>query len=131
VLQQVHMAESLRRWGAGLDFEVAEGGDNLSVGQRQLICIGRALLKDSKVVVLDEATANVDTATDALIQQTIQQTFAAKTVLVIAHRINTMLHCDRIVVMAAGRVAEFASPSELLARPQSMFAALAKRSASN
>ncbi|KAG6617610.1 Multidrug resistance-associated protein 9 [Phytophthora cinnamomi] len=128
VLQQVHMADNLRRWGAGLDFEVAEGGDNLSVGQRQLICIGRALLKDSKVVVLDEATANVDTATDALIQTTIQDTFQDKTVLIIAHRINTIMHCDKIAVMDAGRVAEFGSPSELLARPQSVFAALAKRS---
>ncbi|EGZ21558.1 multidrug resistance protein ABC superfamily [Phytophthora sojae] len=128
VLQQVHMAESLRRWGAGLDFEVAEGGDNLSVGQRQLICVGRALLKDSKVVVLDEATANVDTATDALIQSTIQDTFQAKTVLIIAHRIHTIMHCDKIAVMDAGRVAEFGSPLELLARPQSVFAALAKRS---
>ncbi|KAG1708712.1 hypothetical protein DVH05_022338 [Phytophthora capsici] len=128
VLKQVHMADSLRRWGAGLDFEVAEGGDNLSVGQRQLICIGRALLKDSKVVVLDEATANVDTATDALIQTTIQETFEDKTVLIIAHRINTIMHCDKIAVMDAGRVAEFDSPSALLAQPQSVFGALAKRS---
>ncbi|KAL3662990.1 hypothetical protein V7S43_011933 [Phytophthora oleae] len=128
VLKQVHMADSLRRWGAGLDFEVAEGGDNLSVGQRQLICIGRALLKDSKVVVLDEATANVDTATDALIQTTIQETFEDKTVLTIAHRINTIMHCDKIAVMDAGRVVEFDSPSALLAQPQSVFAALAKRS---
>ncbi|KAL3662998.1 hypothetical protein V7S43_011941 [Phytophthora oleae] len=128
VLKQVHMANSLRRWGAGLDFEVAEGGDNLSVGQRQLICIGRALLKDSKVVVLDEATANVDTATDALIQTTIQETFEDKTVLTIAHRINTIMHCDKIAVMDAGRVVEFDSPSALLAQPQSVFAALAKRS---
>ncbi|KAG4231515.1 hypothetical protein PC116_g20221 [Phytophthora cactorum] len=128
VLKQVHMADSLCRWGAGLDFEVAEGGDNLSVGQRQLICIGRALLKDSKVVVLDEATANVDTATDALIQATIKETFQDKTVLIIAHRINTIMHCDKIAVMDAGRVVEFDSPSMLLAQPQSVFAALAKKS---
>ncbi|KAG3168007.1 Canalicular multispecific organic anion transporter 2 [Phytophthora cactorum] len=128
VLKQVHMADSLCRWGAGLDFEVAEGGDNLSVGQRQLICIGRALLKDSKVVVLDEATANVDTATDALIQATIKETFQDKTVLIIAHRINTIMHCDKIAVMDAGRVAEFDSPMTLLAQPQSVFAALAKMS---
>ncbi|KAG6617571.1 multidrug resistance protein ABC superfamily [Phytophthora cinnamomi] len=128
VLQQVHMADNLRRWGTGLDFEVAEGGDNLSVGQRQLICIGRALLKDSKVVVLDEATANVDTATDALIQTTIQDTFQDKTVLIIAHRINTIMHCDKIAVMDAGRVAEFGSPSELLARPQSVFTGLTTKS---
>ncbi|KAH7469097.1 ATP-binding cassette sub-family C member 2 [Phytophthora ramorum] len=128
VLKQVHMADKLRRWGSGLDFEVAEGGDNLSVGQRQLLCIGRALLKDSQVVVLDEATANVDTATDALIQTTIQETFAAKTVLIIAHRINTILHCDKIAVLDAGRVAEFGCPSDLLAQPQSVFAALAKNS---
>ncbi|KAE8952727.1 hypothetical protein PF010_g32636, partial [Phytophthora fragariae] len=70
----------------------------------------------------------VDTATDALIQTTIQHTFEEKTVLTIAHRINTIMHCDKIAVMDAGRVAEFGSPSELLASPQSVFAALAKRS---
>ncbi|POM66217.1 Canalicular multispecific organic anion transporter [Phytophthora palmivora] len=130
VLKQVHMADSLNRWGSGLNFEVAEGGDNLSVGQRQLICIGRALLKDSKVVVLDEATANVDTATDALIQTTIKETFEDKTVLIIAHRINTIMHCDKIAVMDAGVVAEFDSPSALLAQPHSVFASLAKSSSS-
>uniref|UniRef100_H3HE07 Uncharacterized protein n=1 Tax=Phytophthora ramorum TaxID=164328 RepID=H3HE07_PHYRM len=128
VLQQVHLAAIVTKWGAGLSFVVSERGDNLSVGQRQLLCIGRALLKDSKIVVLDEATANVDTATDRLIQATIQETFADKTVLIIAHRINTILHCNKIAVMDAGRVAEFGAPSSLLQQHDSIFASLANRS---
>ncbi|TMW62285.1 hypothetical protein Poli38472_009778 [Pythium oligandrum] len=128
VLKQVHLADAVTKWGAGLEFIVSECGDNLSVGQRQLVCIGRALLKDSKIVVLDEATANVDTATDNLIQATIKETFRSKTVLIIAHRINTILHCDKIAVMDAGQVAEFGSPSALLSQSESIFSSLAKRS---
>jgi ABC-type multidrug transport system fused ATPase/permease subunit len=128
VLQQVHLFDSVTKWGAGLDFVVSESGDNLSVGQRQLMCIARALLKDSKIVVLDEATANVDTATDNLIQVTIKETFVSKTVLIIAHRINTIMHCDKIAVMDAGQVSEFGSPADLLSQRESIFTSLAKRS---
>ncbi|TMW62208.1 hypothetical protein Poli38472_009701 [Pythium oligandrum] len=128
VLKQVHLADAVTKWGAGLEFIVSERGDNLSVGQRQLVCIGRALLKDSKIVVLDEATANVDSATDNLIQATIKETFRHKTVLIIAHRINTIMHCDKIAVMDAGKVAEFGSPAELLRQSDSIFSSLTNRS---
>ncbi|RLN37835.1 hypothetical protein BBI17_007717, partial [Phytophthora kernoviae] len=114
-------------WGTGLNFVVSERDDNLSVGQRQLLCIGRALLKDSKIVMLDKPPANIDTATDQLIQVTIRETFVDKTVLIIAHRTNTILHCNKVAVMDAGRVVEFASPSSLLQQPNSIFASLVNR----
>ena len=110
----------------GLLFEVSEGGENLSVGQRQLVCLARALLRKTKVLILDEATAAVDLETDDLIQKTIRTEFADCTVLTIAHRINTILDYDRIMVLDKGELVEYDSPDNLLKNNESMFYSLAK-----
>jgi len=109
-----------------LEYEVIESGDNLSVGQRQLICLGRALLRKTKILILDEATAAVDMETDALIQETIRREFQDSTILTIAHRLNTIIDYDRILVLSAGEVAEFDTPQNLLDDKSSMFHIMAK-----
>ena len=98
----------------GLDAVLGEAGSNLSSGQRQLLCMARALLRKAKVLVLDEATSNVDTASDALIQETVRAAFADCTVLTIANRLHSILDSDRILVLEDGRVKEFDTPENLL-----------------
>ncbi|NXP80221.1 MRP7 protein, partial [Ramphastos sulfuratus] len=120
VLEQCHLWDVVTRMG-GLDSEVGERGKSLSVGQRQLLCLARALLTEAKVLCIDEATANVDQKTDQLLQKTIRQWFADKTILTIAHRLNTILDSDRVLVMQAGRVAELDSPTHLSQKDDSLF----------
>eukprot|EP00931_Biecheleriopsis_adriatica_P101072 TRINITY_DN76293_c0_g1_i1.p1 TRINITY_DN76293_c0_g1~~TRINITY_DN76293_c0_g1_i1.p1 ORF type:complete len:1392 (+),score=217.39 TRINITY_DN76293_c0_g1_i1:56-4177(+) len=112
----------------GLDTNVTEGGGGFSVGQRQLLCLARAVLRHSRVILLDEATASVDGETDALIQQTIQDAFAESTVLCIAHRIRTILDSDKVLVINQGVCQELGTPDELLRSPASHLRALAVES---
>ncbi|KAK4875040.1 hypothetical protein RN001_011462 [Aquatica leii] len=125
-LEQAYLKEYVEGLPAGLNHEVTEGGENLSVGQRQLLCLSRALLRKSKVLILDEATSAVDLETDFLIQKTIRAEFRNCTILTIAHRLNTIMDSDRIVVLDKGSIAECDSPSNLLENKKSIFYSMCK-----
>jgi ATP-binding cassette subfamily C (CFTR/MRP) protein 1 len=112
----------------GIQHEFTEGGGNLSVGQRQLICLARALLRKTKVLVLDEATANVDLETDDIIQKTIRKEFKHCTVITIAHRLNTILDYDKILVLQNGKVIEYDSPNNLKDNKTGLFYSMLKSS---
>jgi len=115
-LKLVCLGEEVEKLG-GLNYMVTEGGSNFSVGQRQLLCLARSILRKSKLVLLDEATASVDHETDELIQKTIRSEFGASTVMTIAHRMNTILDSDRILVLEKGKVDEYDDP-KVLARDE-------------
>ncbi|XP_062901710.1 multidrug resistance-associated protein 5 isoform X2 [Mobula hypostoma] len=123
-LERTHMKECISQLPLKLESDVMENGENFSVGERQLICVARALLRRCKILVLDEATAAMDTETDSLVQETIRESFADCTMLTIAHRLNAVLSCDRVMVLSQGQVMEFDKPSVLLSNENSRFGAM-------
>ncbi|XP_054158177.1 ATP-binding cassette subfamily C member 4-like [Oppia nitens] len=127
VLEEVQLKEAVMEMSGQLEYQLSEGGGNLSVGQRQLICLARAILRRNRILVLDEATANVDHKTDALIQRTIRENFADCTVLTIAHRLNTIIDSDRVLVLDSGHIMEFGVPYELLQNNSGVFYKLVKQ----
>jgi ATP-binding cassette subfamily C (CFTR/MRP) protein 1 len=120
-LERAHLKDVIRRNALGLDAEVSEAGENFSVGQRQLLSLARALLRRAKILVLDEATAAVDVRTDALIQKTIREEFKSCTMLIIAHRLNTVIDCDRLLILSSGQIQEFDTPEHLLSNEEGAF----------
>ncbi|KNE56750.1 hypothetical protein AMAG_02529 [Allomyces macrogynus ATCC 38327] len=123
-LDAVYLGDKIRKMPLKLESPVIENGKNFSLGQRQLFCIARAILSKAKILVLDEASASIDMQTDALIQASIKKNFADLTVLTIAHRLNTIIESDRVLVMEAGRLVEFDEPLKLLDMPGGHFASL-------
>ncbi len=124
-LSDVHLKhEYVDKQPLGLLAPVAEYGDNLSVGQCQLICIARALLRRPKIILMDEATSSIDAITDKVIQTTVAEKFAAATVITIAHRLNTIMDANRIMVLKDGKIVEFDTPKQLLTNPNGLFASM-------
>ncbi|XP_077946528.1 ATP-binding cassette sub-family C member 4 isoform X1 [Gasterosteus aculeatus] len=120
-LREVQMKAVVEDLPDKLETVLSESGSNISVGQRQLVCLARAILRKNRILIIDEATANVDPRTDGLIQQTIRDKFQECTVLTIAHRLNTIIDCDRILVLDAGRVQEYDEPYVLLQNQEGLF----------
>jgi ATP-binding cassette subfamily C (CFTR/MRP) protein 1 len=146
-LEHSHLKSFVKSLPDGLEHAISEGGENLSVGQRQLVCLARALLRKTKVLILDEATAAIDLETDELIQKTIRSEFADCTILTIgmplinlifklsilicfdftAHRLNTIIDSDRVLVLDKGMIAEYDTPTALLENKNSIFYGMAKK----
>ena len=124
-LEEVQLKTVVQDLPGQLNFRLRESGTNLSVGERQLVCLARALVQRSKIIIMDEATANVDFKTDHLIQEVIRHKFKDSTVLTIAHRLNTIMDYDKVLVLNGGRVVEFDNP-DVLIRNGGLFAEMVK-----
>ena len=123
VLERSHLKTAVSRLDMKLEAPVNEGGENFSQGERSQLCLARAMLKEAKVLVMDEATASIDLETDALIQQSLRDEFSC-TILTIAHRLITIVDYDKVLVLDAGKVVEFDTPASLLRKEGGAFRAL-------
>ncbi|KAJ4809753.1 hypothetical protein LUZ62_022319 [Rhynchospora pubera] len=126
VLDKCQLRETVQEKEKGLDSLVVEEGSNWSMGQRQLFCLGRALLRRSRILVLDEATASIDNATDAILQKTIRKEFADCTVITVAHRIPTVMDCTMVLAISDGKLVEYDEPMKLMNTEGSLFRELVK-----
>ena len=123
-LEEVQMKSVVQKLSQEMSYNLTESGTNFSAGERQLLCLARALLQGKKIIVMDEATANVDLATDCSIQKVIRDKCNDCTVITIAHRLNTVIDYDKIMVLHGGQIVEFDSPNTLLADEQGAFSQL-------
>ncbi|XP_023219035.1 multidrug resistance-associated protein 4-like [Centruroides sculpturatus] len=126
-IEQVQLKEVISKLPGGLDSHLTEGGRNFSVGERQLICLARTILRQNKILVMDEATSNIDKRTDSCLQKIIREKFKSCTVLTIAHRLHTIIDSDRVLVLDTGRVQDFDSPYALLKNVNGIFYNLVKK----
>ncbi|XP_023238587.1 multidrug resistance-associated protein 4-like [Centruroides sculpturatus] len=127
VIEEVQLKEVVSKLPGGLDTHLTEGGRNFSVGERQLICLARTILRRNKILVMDEATSNIDKRTDSCLQKIIRERFKSCTVLTIAHRLNTIIDSDRVLVLDTGKLQEFDSPYALLKNVNGIFYNLVKK----
>jgi ATP-binding cassette subfamily C (CFTR/MRP) protein 4 len=124
VLEDVQMMETIDELGMGIHSMVSEGGSNFSVGQRQLLCLARAILRKNKILILDEPTANVDIRTDKLLQEAVSKSFRGATIISVAHRLDTIIDYDMILVLGNGRILEYGKPHNLLIESSGHFSSL-------
>ncbi|WCJ26432.1 ABC transporter C family member 10 [Euphorbia peplus] len=126
VVEKCHLKAAIQGKENGLNSPVTQDGSNWSMGQRQLFCLGRALLKRSRILVLDEATASIDNWTDSVIQKTIRTEFAECTIITVAHRIPTVMDCTKVLAISDGKLAEYDEPLKLMSKEGSIFGQLVK-----